>query len=99
MMAQSERLLVIGGNAAGLSAASYVKRRKPEIEILVFEKSPHASYGSCGLPYYIEGLVKNPLELIAVPISVLREKRGLDVRVLHEVVGIDTDTFSYVTSL
>jgi len=90
-MTQSERLVVVGGNAAGLSAASYVKRRKPEIEILVFEKSPHASYGSCGLPYYIEGIVKDPLELIAVPINVLREKRGLDVRVLHEVIGIDTE--------
>ncbi len=53
-MAQKERLVVIGGNAAGLSAASYTKRRKPDIEALIFEKSPHASYGSCGLPYYIE---------------------------------------------
>ncbi|MCI0453764.1 MAG: FAD-dependent oxidoreductase [Candidatus Dadabacteria bacterium] len=89
-MSQSEKLVVIGGNAAGLSAASYLKRRKPEIEVVVFEKSPHASYGSCGLPYYIEGLVKDPLDLIAVPIGALREKRGLDVRVLHEVVDIHT---------
>jgi NADPH-dependent 2,4-dienoyl-CoA reductase/sulfur reductase-like enzyme len=90
-MSQRERLAVIGGNAAGLSAASYVKRRKPEIEVVVFEKSPHASYGSCGLPYYIEGLVEDPLELIAQPIGALREKRGLDVRVLHEIIGIDAE--------
>lgn len=90
-MAQSERLVIIGGNAAGLSAASYAKRRRPNMEALIFEKSPYASYASCGLPYYIEGLVKDPMELIAVPINVLRDKRGLDVRVLHEVIGLNTE--------
>jgi len=88
-MSRKKRLVVIGGVAAGLSAASYVKRRRPDIEVLVLEKSPHASYGSCGLPYLIEGLVEDPTELIARPIEELREKRGLDVRVLHEVVAID----------
>jgi len=88
-MSRKKRLVVIGGVAAGLSAASYVKRRRPDIEVLVLEKSPHASYGSCGLPYLIEGLVEDPMELIARPIEELREKRGLDVRVLHEVLGIN----------
>lgn len=88
-MSKKKLLVVIGGVAAGLSAASYVKRRRPDIEVLVLEKSPHASYGSCGLPYLIEGLVKDPTELIARPIEELREKRGLDVRVLHEVLGIN----------
>ncbi len=90
-MAQRERLVVIGGNAAGLSAASHAKRKKPDIEALIFEKSPYASYGSCGLPYYIEGLVRDPMELIAIPIDSLRSKRGLDVRVMHEATGIDTE--------
>ncbi len=90
-MAQRERLVVIGGNAAGLSAASHAKRKKPDIEALIFEKSPYASYGSCGLPYYIEGLVRDPMELIAIPIDSLRNKRGLDVRVMHEATGIDTE--------
>ncbi len=88
-MPKKKLLVVIGGVAAGLSAASYVKRRRPDIEVLVLEKSPHASYGSCGLPYLIEGLVEDPMELIARPIEELREKRGLDVRVLHEVLGIN----------
>jgi len=83
-------LVVIGGVAAGLSAASYAKRRRPDMEVTVFEMSPHASYGSCGLPYLIEGLVENPVELIALPLEDLRKKRGLDVRVLHEVTNIDT---------
>mgnify|MGYP000328734831 CR=1 FL=1 len=85
----NKRLVVVGGNAAGLSAASYVKRRKPEIEVIVFEKSPYASYGSCGLPYYVEGIVRDPMELIAIPLKALREKRGLDVRVMHEVTEIE----------
>lgn len=88
-MSQKKRLVVIGGVAAGLSAASYVKRRNPDIEVLVFEKSPHASYGSCGIPYFIEGLVEEPDELISLSLEVLKEKRGLDVRVMHEVLGID----------
>lgn len=83
-------MIVIGGVAAGLSAASYAKRRLPDMEVMVFEKSPHASYGSCGLPYLIEGLVEDPEELIALPLEDLRKKRGLDVRVLHEVTSIDT---------
>ncbi|MGB7291764.1 MAG: FAD-dependent oxidoreductase [Thermodesulfobacteriota bacterium] len=90
-MASGNRLVVIGGNAAGLSAASYVKRRKPEIGALIFEKSPYASYGSCGLPYYIEGVVKDALELIAIPKETLREKRNLDLRVSNDVIGIDIE--------
>jgi NADPH-dependent 2,4-dienoyl-CoA reductase/sulfur reductase-like enzyme len=90
-MTSENKLVVIGGNAAGLSAASYVNRRRPDIETVVLERSPYASYGSCGLPYYIEGLVKNPMELIAVPIDELRKKRGLDVRLSHEVISIDCE--------
>ncbi len=88
-MASENRLVVIGGNGAGLSAASLVHRRKPDVETLILEKSPYSSYGSCGLPYYIEGLVKDPMELIAVPLDELRKKRGLDVRTSHEVISID----------
>ncbi|MGB7293392.1 MAG: CoA-disulfide reductase [Thermodesulfobacteriota bacterium] len=90
-MFQNKRLVVIGGVAAGLSAASYVKRRRPDIEVVVFEKSSYASYGSCGLPYYVEGLVNDPLELIALSIDELREKRGIDVRTQHEVIEINPE--------
>jgi NADPH-dependent 2,4-dienoyl-CoA reductase/sulfur reductase-like enzyme len=90
-MTSENSLVVVGGNGAGLSAGSYVNRRRPDIETLVFERSLYASYGSCGLPYYIEGLVKDPMELIAVPIDELRKKRGLDVRLSHEVISIDCE--------
>ncbi|MEM4658807.1 MAG: FAD-dependent oxidoreductase [Candidatus Methanosuratincola sp.] len=85
-----KRLVVVGGNAAGLSAASYVKRRMPHVEVLVFERTNHASYASCGLPYLIEGIAGDPLNLIALPVKALREKRGIDIRLRHEVAGIDT---------
>ena len=98
-MVHSERIVVVGGNAAGLSAASYVKRKRPEIEALIFSEISSRLIWLLRTAYYIEGLVKDPLELIAVPINALREKRGLDVRVLHEVIGMDTDIFSYITSL
>lgn len=90
-MFPNKRLVVIGGVAAGLSAASYVKRRRPGIEVVVFEKCSYASYGSCGLPYYVEGIVKDPLELIALSIDELREKRGIDVRTRHEVIEINPE--------
>jgi len=47
------KLVVIGGCAAGMSAASAARRIDPELEIVVFESSCFVSYGSCGLPYYI----------------------------------------------
>ena len=46
-----ERLIVIGGDAAGMSAASQAKRRRPVLEITVFERSPHTSFSACGIPY------------------------------------------------
>jgi NADPH-dependent 2,4-dienoyl-CoA reductase/sulfur reductase-like enzyme len=45
----NERLIVIGGDAAGMSAASQARRRRPELDIVVFERSPHTSFSACGL--------------------------------------------------
>ena len=52
------RLVVIGGVAAGLSAAARARRIDPSLEIVVLEKGPAISYGACGLPYYLEGRVR-----------------------------------------
>lgn len=64
-MAPATRLIVIGGDAAGMSAASKVRREDPAREIVVFERSPHTSYSACGMPYYIAGLVDGPEKLVA----------------------------------
>ncbi len=84
-----ERLVVIGGDAAGMSAASKVRRDCSETQIVVFERSPHTSYSACGLPYYIGGLVDSPQELISRTPEVFREKYDIDARVRHEVIEID----------
>ena len=84
------RLVVIGGDAAGMSAASKVRREQPGREIMVFERSPHTSYSACGMPYYIAGLVDDADKLVARSPEKFREKFNIDVRIQHEVLAIDT---------
>lgn len=83
-----ERFVVIGGDAAGMSAASKARRENPELEIIVLEKSNWASYGACGLPYYIKGDIKDIEDLIAIPPAIFRKKRNIDLRLNHEVMKI-----------
>lgn len=96
----AERLIVIGGTAAGLSAASKAKRLKPELEIKVFEKSGYISYGACGLPYFVGGLIDEPEDLVAVSADTMRNKRGIPTWTRHEVTSIDRENKTVkVTSL
>ena len=81
--------VVIGGDAAGMSAASKIKREARGAEVIVFEKSPHISYSMCGMPYWIAGVIDSQDELMALSIDRARNERGLDVRIFHEVTAID----------
>ena len=83
-----ERLVVIGGVAAGMSAASRARRLNPRMEIVVLEKGEDVSYGACGLPFLLAGDVPDPNDLVVHSADDLREKRGLDVRTGVEVVEI-----------
>jgi len=85
-----ERLVVIGGDAAGMSAASQARRRRPELDIVVFERGPHTSFSACGIPYYVGRLVDAEEKLIMRTPEKFRELDGIDVRILHEVEEIDT---------
>jgi len=85
----TERLIVIGGDAAGMSAASKVRREQPQREITVFERSPHTSYSACGMPYFIAGLVESADKLIARTPEKFREKFNIDARIHHEALEID----------
>jgi CoA-dependent NAD(P)H sulfur oxidoreductase len=85
------RLVVIGGVAAGMSAASRARRLDPGLEIIVLERGTNVSYGACGLPYFISGRVVRAEDLIAHPASFFREKRNIDVRLEHEAVAIDPE--------
>ena len=87
-----ERLVVIGGDAAGMSAASQARRRRSvdELEIVAFERGRATSYSACGIPYWIGGAVDAESDLIARTPEEHREN-GIDVRIRTEVVAIDTD--------
>ncbi|MEO8166793.1 MAG: FAD-dependent oxidoreductase [bacterium] len=83
----SRRILVIGGLAAGPSAASKAKRTDPDAEVVLFEQGEHISYGICEIPYYIAGEVAENKLVINTP-QQLREKKGVEVRTLHRVEEI-----------
>ena len=85
----SEKVLVIGGNAAGMSAASQLRRMKKETEIIVFEKGTHVSYSSCGIPYYVGDLVDNWHNMISRTKEEF-EQNNIHVQLRHEVKKIDT---------
>ena len=85
------KLVVIGGDAAGMSAASKVRREQPDFEIIVFEKSEFTSYSACGIPYFISGKVENLEELIVRSPSEFIKKYNIQVKTLHEVLEVDTD--------
>ncbi len=85
------KLIVIGGDAAGMTAASKVRRVQSEREIIVFERGTHTSYSACGMPYYIGGQVESEEDLIARKPEVFRQKQNIDVRIRHEVIGIDPE--------
>ena len=84
----SERLVVVGGDAAGMSAASAARRRDSEMEIVVFERGLYTSYSACGIPYYVGGLFDDADRLIARTPEEFR-RANVDVRTRSEVTGID----------
>lgn len=89
--AVSSPLVVIGGGAAGMSAASAARRVDPGAEIVVLEEGPHVAYGLCGLPYFLAGLVARPEDLIAYPPEFFRDRRRIDVRLGATAVALDPE--------
>jgi NADPH-dependent 2,4-dienoyl-CoA reductase/sulfur reductase-like enzyme len=84
----TERLAIVGGDAAGMSAASIARRRDANLEIVAFERGPYTSYSACGIPYYVGGLVEEADRLISRSPDEHRAN-GIDVRTRCEVVAID----------
>jgi NADPH-dependent 2,4-dienoyl-CoA reductase/sulfur reductase-like enzyme len=82
------RLVVIGGVAAGLSAASRARRIDPSLEIVVMEKTTHISYGACGLPYFIEGQVRSLDQLNVYDVAFFARERNIQIRLNSEVRSI-----------
>ncbi|MFW9904010.1 MAG: FAD-dependent oxidoreductase [Candidatus Thorarchaeota archaeon] len=84
-----KKIVIIGGNPAGLSAASAIRRTHPNWEINVYEKDQYISYGSCGIPYYVADEVKNLDNLITLTKEKLEQKRKIPVHLFHEVIRVD----------
>src|SRR3954452_2100548 len=82
------RLAIIGGDAAGMSAASAAKRRQKDLEVVAFERGPYTSYSACGIPYFIGGLFDDADRLISRSPEEHRAA-GIDVRTRVEVTEID----------
>ena len=87
----TERLLVIGGDAGGMAAASQARRRQPYMEIVALERGNWTSYSACGIPYLVAGDVAGPDELVARTPEEFRDQYRIDVRMRHEAMGIDLD--------
>ena len=83
------RIVVIGGVAGGMSAATRLRRLNESAEIIVLEKSGHVSYANCGLPYYVGGVIENEKDLLLQTPASLHARFRLDVRVNTEVLAIN----------
>lgn len=85
------RVVIIGGVAAGMSAAAKLKRMKPDYEVVVYEKTDVVSFGACGLPYFVGGFFDDPQNMIARAPEKFVES-GIDLKIFNEVTSIDTDS-------
>lgn len=83
-----KKIIIIGGVAAGMSAAAKAKRLNPELEIVVYEKTNIVSWGACGLPYYVGDFYQDANIMIAREPEQFA-KDGIVVKSLHEVIDID----------
>jgi NADPH-dependent 2,4-dienoyl-CoA reductase/sulfur reductase-like enzyme/rhodanese-related sulfurtransferase len=84
-----KKLVIVGGVAAGASAAAKARRCSEEAEIIMFEKGRDISYATCGLPYYLSGVIRKRRDLLVTSAEFFRKRFNVDVRTGQEVVKID----------
>ena len=83
--------VIIGGDAAGMSAAMQIVRNDENANVVTLEKGEIYSYAQCGLPYVISGAIASTEKLIARNVKMFRDKYGIDAKVRHEVTKVDTE--------
>lgn len=83
------KVIIVGGVAGGMSAATRLRRLNEQAEIIVFEKGPYVSFANCGLPYYVSGEIDSRDKLLVQTPKNLKSRFDLDVRPEHEVLKID----------
>ena len=86
------RVVIVGGVAGGMSAATRMRRLDADAEIIVLEKSGYVSYANCGLPYYVGGVIEVEDALLLQTPESLHARFRLDVRISTEVLEIDINT-------
>lgn len=85
------RVIIVGGVAGGMSAATRMRRLDESAEIIVIEKGDYVSFANCGLPYYVGGVIPERASLLLQTPESLRARFALDVRTGHTVIAIDRD--------
>jgi NADPH-dependent 2,4-dienoyl-CoA reductase/sulfur reductase-like enzyme/rhodanese-related sulfurtransferase len=85
------KIVIIGGVAGGMSAATRLRRLNEKAEIIVLEKSGYVSYANCGLPYYVGGVIENENSLLLQTPESLHQRFNLDVRIKSEALGINKE--------
>lgn len=85
------KIVIIGGVAGGMSAATRLRRLIDDAEIIIFEKGPFVSFANCGLPYYVSGEIAARDALLVQTPESLKARFDLDVRPMHEVTAISTE--------
>lgn len=85
------KIVIIGGVAGGMSAATRLRRLNEQAEIIVLEKGPYVSFANCGLPYYVAGEIENRSDLLVQTPEQLKARFRLDVRPNSEAIKIDTE--------
>ena len=83
--------MVVGGDAAGMAAASQARRRRTsdELEIVAFERGSYTSYSACGIPYWVGNVIEGPETLVVRDPRTFRDQYTIDARTGHEVVELD----------
>ena len=85
------KIIIVGGVAGGMSAATRLRRLMEDAEITIFEKGPFVSFANCGLPYYVSGEIANRDSLLVQTPESLKARFNLDVRPFHEVISISPE--------
>lgn len=85
------KIIIVGGVAGGMSAATRLRRLMEDAEIIVLEKGPFVSFANCGLPYYVSGEIADRDALLVQTPDSLKARFNLDVRPFHEVMSISPE--------
>lgn len=89
-----EKVLIVGGVAAGASAAARLRRLKEDIDIVIFERGEYISFANCGLPYYVGEVIEDREALLLQTPEKMKDRFNIDVRINSEVIEVNPENKS-----